>query len=90
MEERIILLEKQLADLKNDYYRDNFESRRIFIKDVDFNGKVGFFGKSQVSQAAAITAPTSPSAAYSQAEAQSAVTAINSIRTVLQNLGFTL
>lgn len=51
--------------------------------------KIGFFGKTPVVQASAINAPSSPGGAYSQAEAQSAVTAINSIRTVLINLGLT-
>jgi hypothetical protein len=40
--------------------------------------------------AADIPAPTAPGAAYSQAEAQSAVTAINSIRAALDGYGITL
>lgn len=51
--------------------------------------KIGFYGETPVVQAGAIGAPSTPSAAYVQAEAQSAVTAINSIRTALQNIGIT-
>ena len=50
--------------------------------------KVGFHG-SRVIQASAISAPTTPSATYSQAEAQSMETAVNSIRTVLSDKGLT-
>jgi hypothetical protein len=39
--------------------------------------------------AAAIASPTAPSASYVQAEAQSMKTAVDAIRTVLQNAGFT-
>ena len=51
--------------------------------------KIAFYGETPVVQAGAIGAPSTPSAAYVQAEAQSAVTAINSIRTALQNIGIT-
>lgn len=51
--------------------------------------KTGLNGATPVVQAGAIAAPTAPGAAYSQAEAQSAVAAINAIRTALQNIGIT-
>lgn len=51
---------------------------------------VGLYGATPVVRAAAITAPTAPGTIYSQAEAQSAVTAINAIRTALANIGVTL
>lgn len=51
--------------------------------------KIGLYGKTPVVQASAIGAPTTPSAAYAQSEAQSAVDAINSIRTALTNIGIT-
>lgn len=51
--------------------------------------KIGFFGKTPIVQAIAINAPSSPSGIYVQAEAQSAVTAINSLQTKLTNLGLT-
>lgn len=51
-------------------------------------GSTGVYGNS-TSQAAAISAPSTPSAGYVQAEAQSAVNAINSIRSALSNFGIT-
>lgn len=90
MEERIAQLEKELMELKTEYYRNNFNQQQVFIKDVAFKGNVGFYGKSPIAQASAITAPGTPSGIYIQSEAQDQVNAINSIRTVLTNLGFTL
>lgn len=89
-EERIAKLEQELSELKAEYYRNNFNQQQVFIKDVAFKGNVGFFSKTPTTQAAAIAAPGTPSGIYVQAEAQAQVNAINSIRTVLQNLGFTL
>lgn len=60
-----------------------------------FNGSLGVSGGTAgvygnaTTQAAAILAPTNPGAVYSQAEAQSAVTAINSIRSALSDFGIT-
>ena len=51
--------------------------------------KVSVFGVTPVVQASSIGAPTSPGATYSQSEAQSAVNAINSIRTAIKNFGIT-
>lgn len=53
------------------------------------SASIGFYGETPTTQYAAIAAPTNPGAAYVQAEAQSAVTAINSIRTALQQIGIT-
>lgn len=89
MEERILQLEQELAQLKSQYFKDNFEAKQIFRKDVDFVGRVGFFTKTGVTQASAISAPPSPSAAYNQSEAQQAVDAINSLRLALKNIGIT-
>lgn len=50
-------------------------------------GSIGLYGETPTTQYAAIAAPSAPSAGYVQAEAQSAVTAINSIRTALQQIG---
>lgn len=90
MEERITQLENELRELKTEYYRNNFIQQENFIKDVSFKGRVGFYGEEPQAQASAIAAVGVPSGAYVQSEAQAAVNAINSIRTVLQNLGFTL
>jgi hypothetical protein len=88
-EERIARLEQELSELKVEYYRNNFTQQQTFIKDILFKGKVGFFSKTPTSQASAIAAPGTPSGVYVYAEQQAQVDAINAIRTVLQNLGFT-
>lgn len=49
--------------------------------------KSAFHGVAPVIQASAISAPTSPSASYVQAEAQSAVDKLNEMRTALSNKG---
>lgn len=51
--------------------------------------KLSLWGVTPVVQASAISAPNSPGATYVQGDAQSAVTAINSIRTALKNAGIT-
>ena len=51
--------------------------------------KISFHGVTSVIQASAISAPSSPGGVYSQAEAQSMETAVNAIRTALQNKGLT-
>ena len=48
---------------------------------------LGFYSVTPVARSAAIAAPTAPGTLYAQAEAQSAVTAINEIRTALKNVG---
>lgn len=53
------------------------------------NTGVAFNGNAPVAKAAAITAPATQSAAYVQADVQSIVTAVNSIRTALTNVGIT-
>jgi hypothetical protein len=53
-------------------------------------GQVGFYGATPVARAAAIAAPTAPSASYVQAEAQSMKTAVDAIRAALTNIGITL
>lgn len=49
--------------------------------------KLSVYGVTPVVQASAIGAPTAASGLYSQAVAQTAVDAINNIRTALQNFG---
>ena len=51
--------------------------------------KSAFHGVTPVVQAGAISAPTTPSGSYIQAEAQSSVNAINSIREALIGKGIT-
>ncbi len=45
--------------------------------------KLGFFNATPIVQVSAIAAPTAPGVAYNQAEATSAVTAINNLRNAL-------
>src|SRR3990167_547797 len=47
--------------------------------------KLALYGKTPIVQQSAISAPSTPSGVYSQSEAQSAVNAINSLRTALIN-----
>jgi hypothetical protein len=51
---------------------------------------VGFYGATPVARAAAIASPTTPSASYVQAEAQSAKSAIDAIRVALTSIGIAL
>ena len=51
--------------------------------------KIGLHGVTPVVQAGAISAPSTPSVGYVQAEAASAKTAIDAIRTALTNFGIT-
>lgn len=50
---------------------------------------LGFYNVTPVARAAAIAAPSAPSAVYVQAEAQSMKTAVDAIRTALANIGIT-
>jgi len=104
-QEQIDEINRKLDLFLVDYYRNNNPTSQIFTKKVFFQGgvdlssstvslgatggTVGLYGVTPVAKASAIGAPTAPSGAYAQAEAQSAVTAINSIRTALSNLGIT-
>lgn len=87
MEQRIAQLEKELNELKEEYYSNNFTSLQNFRKDVVFSGRVGFFDVEPVNQQTAVTPVGTPSGTYQQSEAQAQVTAINAIITRLQNLG---
>lgn len=87
MEQRIQQLEKELNDLKEHYYSNNFASLQNFRKDIVFSGRVGFFDTEPVKQQTAVTPVGTPSGTYQQSEAQATVTAVNAIITKLQNLG---
>lgn len=50
--------------------------------------KLAFFGKTPLPQQGAITAPATQTGVYVQADVESIVTAVNSIRTVLNAFGF--
>lgn len=51
--------------------------------------RLSVYGEIPVVQAGAISAPNSQTGSYVQADAQSIVTAVNSIRTALTNFGIT-
>lgn len=87
MEQRIAQLEKELKELKEEYYSNNFTSLQNFRKDVVFSGRVGFFDAEPVKQGASVATVGTPSGGYVQAEAQASVTAINAIIARLQSYG---
>ena len=62
----------------------------VFTGDFSHMGsKVGLYGVTPVTRAAAIAAPTVASASYVQAQITSMVTAINDLRNALKNVGIT-
>lgn len=87
MEERIAQLEQELANLKAQYFKDNFEARQIIRKEMQWVNKIGFFNKEPANQGAAVATVGVPSGTYSQAEANNAVTAINALIARLQAYG---
>lgn len=105
LQQQVNEIERKLNEFLSEYYRNNNPSTHIFTKAVSFkntldlsspsvnigspSGTVGLYGSGGVVKAAAITAPSTPSAGYVQAEAQSAVDKINLIRTALNNIGIT-
>jgi hypothetical protein len=82
-------LKKEIEDLKNLFYKNNFSDLQVFSKKVQFKNNVGFFSTTPIAQQSAITAPTSPGATYSQAEALSAVSKINALILAIKNIGIT-
>ena len=87
MEERIAQLERELDELKTQYYKDNFEARQVFRKETQFVGSVGFFNIEPIAQVATVATVATPSGTYQQAEANNAVVAINAIIDRLQSYG---
>lgn len=98
-------IQRTLDAFLSEYYRNVSPTAQIFTKHVYFKGgvdlsgtpinigqsggSIGLYGVTAVTKAGSIAAPSTPSVAYSQGEAQSAVNAINSIRTALANIGIT-
>lgn len=87
MEERVAQLEKELAELKELYFKDNFTSSQEFKKDVFFSGKVGFFAKEPATRGASVAPVGAASGVYVAAEANATVTAVNALITRLQSYG---
>lgn len=94
MEERIASLEQQLAELKAEYYKNNFPQQQVFVKDVLFQGNVAFtslnpttyfgLGVTPTGRQSDITAPTGGVTVDTEARNK-----INEIRSVLDAFGFT-
>ena len=78
------------APIAEFYELGGISSVGLKIGNAGTTGKVGFYGATPVARAAAIAAPTAPSASYVQAEAQSMKTAVDAIRVALTNIGITL
>ena len=89
-------LASELQDLRANFNNGNYASTQVFNKDVSFRGGVVFgdtrvtkFGLNlaPIARQAAITAPTTQTGSYVQADVQSIVTAVNTIRTRLAAFG---
>lgn len=100
LEQRVAELEGRLAQLeKRDRYTIQkliqiLDGRNIQLGTTTgtkigtaTTQKLGFYNATPIVRPATINDPSTPSAAYSQAEAQSAVTAINTLIDRLQALG---
>ena len=84
LSQKINDLEKELKMLKDEFYRYNDVSSKVETKAMSFKSRVGFFGKQPIEQPAAVSSPTGGVTIDSQAR-----TAIDSLRSTLQNLGLT-
>ncbi len=96
---RVDELNKELRELKDVYYRNNFTSTQVFTKDVEFQGAGKFtkikmdkfgLGLEPIARQSAISAPSGGGASSTDAIDVSARNTINSIRSVLSAFGFTL
>lgn len=100
LKQRIELVENFMADfVYSDRYIFQKHSQYLDGKKMTFGTnlglrmgtstteKVAFYGVTPVIQASAISAPTNPGATYSQADTQSIVNAVNSLRTAIKNFG---
>ncbi len=90
-----VVFTKKVSLLNNDLVFEGSGNSKIDVQSAGFSlgssasQKLSVYGETPVVQASAISAPSNPGAAYVQSEAQSAVNAINSIRTALTNIGIT-
>ena len=89
LQDQVTQLQRQLDELRRDYYKDNFSDNQIFRKDVSFTRKVGFFDTQPVYKQPAVTTPSGGGTGSGDAIDISARTAIGQIKTILQNLGLT-
>lgn len=94
LEDRVKLLETRLNQFEKSGYFTLQKDFQVVVKTgirigTAPNQKLSVFGVKPVVQAGAINAPSSPGTSYNQSVAQSAVDAINSIRTAIKNFGIT-
>lgn len=83
-----INVQAALAELSNESAP---KASPIFTGAIALTGTtIGLYAATPVVRAAAVTSPTAPGAAYAQAEAASAKTAIDAIILALKNIGVTL
>lgn len=105
LKQQVDNIERKLDTFLSEYYRNNNPTSETFTKKVYFKGGVdlsqgvitlggtsstiGLYGETPVAQAGAISAPATQGGTYNQSDVQSIVTAVNSIRTALSNIGIT-
>jgi hypothetical protein len=89
-QDEIIALQKRVTELEDKLYQFYFPDIFRFSRGIQHKGlTLGFFSVTPVVQAGAITAPNTQGAVYNQADANTIVTAVNSLRTALKNVGIT-
>lgn len=103
LQNRVQILERQLRELQERYDRANNPSSQEFSKKVILRGGLSLngssigvpgdimsvYGVTPTTQAAAITAPPSPSATYVQSEINAIAQCVNNVRLAIKNFGIT-
>ena len=105
LQQQVDDIQRKLDEFLSEYYRNNNPTSTIFTKKCYFPGgidisqgvinlggsgsTIGLYGVTPVVKAGAISAPATQGGAYVQADVQSIVTAVNSIRTALTGIGIT-
>lgn len=103
LQQQVNDLQMKLDTFLSEYYRNNNPTSQTFTKKVTFAGgmslnggslgtsgdSLSVYGETPVPQASAISAPAAQGSSYSQSDVNTIVTAVNSIRTALQNFGIT-
>jgi hypothetical protein len=85
MEQQLQQLQDRLDRLESLYFKDNFEGRQTFRKDIVLTKKVGFNGVEPINVQSAITYPSAGATIDVQCRA-----ATSSILDLLRNYGLTL
>lgn len=87
-------LKKLLQEVRGDFYKDNYQSKQIFSKDIEFTGESSFvslapttsfgLGVAPAVRQSSIAAPSGGATVDTESRS-----AINSILSVLDTFGFT-